>query len=149
MDREDASGGLRAAGPAPGPQDSIERADSNDPRREASGVVAAAGTGREAGSTRDDSGPGAGSRAAPGAMNVQRRDVNGSADAGERMADDERAAGYGDDAARADAGAEAARLSAAAAQAPAARREAVLSPAEAAFVDAWRAAAREPGQEQR
>ena len=38
---------------------------------------------------------------------------------------------------------------AAAAQAPAARRDAMLSPAEAAYVDAWRAAAREPGQEQR
>ncbi len=149
MDREDTPGGLRAAGPAPGPQDSIERADSDDQRREASGVAAVAGTGREAGSTRDDSGPGAGSRAAPGAMNVQRRDVNGSADAGERMADDERSAGYGDDAARAAAGAGAAMLSAAAAQAPAARRDAVLSPAEAAYVDAWRAAAREPGQEQR
>jgi hypothetical protein len=147
-DREPSADGGSAAA-APGDAAIPDGEEASTLRPEAAGVTAAPGSGREAGSTRDDSAPDASSRATAGPMLVQRRDVSGSADDSQHRADDERVASYLDESAdggRAAAGVEA---GAAAARPPAARREARLTPAEAAYVARWQADARTANQEQR
>ena len=145
-DQERSNDGGGSASPSPGDPQALAAEDAKNLRREADGVTAAPGSGREAGSTRDDSAPRAGSRAAPGPMLVHRRDVSGSADDGEQLADDERVASYVDEPG---VGARpGATIRAAAARPPAARREARLSPAETAYVASWRADSRNAIQEQ-
>jgi hypothetical protein len=146
--RQPSTDGSGAAAPGQADDAALPGDETTTLRRTATGATAAPGTGREAGSTRDDSAPGAGSRAAPGSMLVQRRDVSGSADDDERLADDERVASYADES-TARATAAGVIVDAAAARPPAARREARLSPAEAAYVANWRADLRTADQEQR
>lgn len=147
-DREPSADGGRAA-VAPGDAAVRDGEEASTLRPGTAGVTAAPGSGREAGSTRDDSAPGAGSRAAAGSMLVERRDVSGSADDSQRRADDERVASYLDESAEGGYAAAGAEARAAAARPPAARREARLSPAEAAYVARWQADARTANQEQR
>jgi hypothetical protein len=117
-------------------------------RRESGGASAAPGSGREAGDTRDVSAPGASSRAAAGPLLVQRRDLSGSTDAAQRVADYERAAGYEDEPAGAEGVASNSVGSVAAARPPAARHETRLSPAEVAYVVNWQSGSRAAAQEQ-
>jgi hypothetical protein len=128
-----ATPGSGAAGP--GEALGIEDADGRP------GLAPAPGTGREAGASRDDAAAGEGSRALQGSMTVVRRELNGM-DETDRRADMEQAGTYLDDAA-ATGMTPSAVASVAPARPPAARREARLSPVEAAYVDAWRAARQE------
>ena len=100
----------------------------------------APGSGREAGTSRDALAAAAGSRALPGALAVQRRDVIGPGDDSARQADMGQAGLYDGDASA--SGAAEAFSGAAAARPPAARREIALTPAEAAFAAAWAETAR-------
>lgn len=132
-DREAATPGTGAAGP--GEALGVESADGRPGRP---GLAPAPGTGREAGASRDDAAAGEGSRALQGSMTVVRRELNGMGET-DRRADMEQAGTYLDDAAAAGM-TPSAVASVAPARPPAARREARLSPVEAAYVDAWRAA---------
>jgi len=105
------------------------------------GVAPAPGSGREAGASRDDAAAGEGSRALQGPMTVVRRELHGM-DEADRRADMEQSGNYLDDAAAAGM-TPSAVAPVAPARPPAARREARLSPVEAAYVDAWRAARQE------
>ncbi len=96
----------------------------------------APGSGREAGTTRDDLAGTAGSPVLPGALTVQRRDLIRPGDETARQADMAQAGIYSGEAAMASGG-PVAVPTAAAARPPAARRETALSPAEAAYVAAW------------
>lgn len=108
----------------------------------------APGFGREAGTSRDELAATAGSRALQGALAVQRRDVIGPDEDSARQADMAQAGIYDGEASAATRTA-ATLPEAAAAHPPAARREAVLTPAEAAYVQAWAETARTVRTEQR
>jgi hypothetical protein len=95
----------------------------------------APGSGREAGTSRDALAAAAGSRALPGALAVQRRDVIDTGEDSARQADMGQAGIYDRDTSASRAAA--ALPEVAAARPPAARREIALTPAEAAFVTAW------------
>jgi hypothetical protein len=139
----DAAGARGAVTPgsgAAGPGEALD-VESADGRPGRPGLAPAPGTGREAGASRDDAAAGEGSRALQGSMTVVRRELNGM-DETDRRADMEQAGTYLDDAAAAGMTPPAV-ASVAPARPPAARREARLSPVEAAYVDAWRAARRE------
>lgn len=146
--RESSTDGRGPAAVTPGETEAIDGEATASLRREAASDSAASGSGREAGSTRDDSAPGAGSRAAAGPMLVQRRAVSGSADDAQRLADDERVASYQDETLADSGPTPTAGADAAAARPPAARREVRLSPAEAAYVANWRKGSRAMDQEQ-
>jgi len=117
--------------PAGTPQ--VEPADDGVGRASA---ARAPGSGREAGTTRDDLAATDGSPVLAGALTVQRRDTIRPGDEAARQADMAQAGIYAGEATMAGGGLLAAPT-AAAARPPAARREAVLSPAEAAYVAAW------------
>lgn len=117
--------------PAGTPQ--VEPADDGVGRASA---ARAPGSGREAGTTRDDLAATDGSPVLAGALTVQRRDTIRPGDEAARQADMAQAGIYAGEAAMAGGGLLAAPT-AAAARPPAARREAALSPAEAAYVAAW------------
>jgi hypothetical protein len=99
-------------------------------------VARTPGSGREAGTTRDDLSATEGSPILPGALAVQRRDIIRPGDEAARQADMAQAGIYAGETARA-SGVPAAAPTVAAARPPAARRETALSPAEAAYVAAW------------
>jgi len=147
--RESSTDGPGPAAAAPGEPEAVADDAISALRRGVAGVTAATGSGREAGSTRDDSAPGAASRAAAGPLLVQRRDVSGPVDDARRLAHDERVASYVDDALTDSGTSLTAAVDAAPASPPAARREARLSPAEAAYVASWRAGPPAANQEQR
>lgn len=117
--------------PAGTPQ--VEPADDGVGRDSA---ARAPGSGREAGTTRDDKAATDGSPVLAGALTVQRRDTIRPSDEAARQADMAQAGIYAGEAVMAGGGLLAAPT-AAAARPPAARREAALSPAEAAYVAAW------------
>jgi hypothetical protein len=96
----------------------------------------APGSGREAGTTRDDLAGTEGSPVLSGALTVQRRDMIRPGDEAARQADMAQAGIYAGETPMASGGSVAAPT-AAAARPPAARRETALSPAEAAYVAAW------------
>jgi hypothetical protein len=137
-----------AASSAPGGAEPAAGDSASTLRREPGGVSAAPGSGREAGDTRDDSAPGATSRAAAGPLLVKRRDVSGQAVEAQRLADDEHVASYVDEPAAVRGPASKVDAGAAAARPPAARREASLSPAEVAYMANWRAGSRAVTEEQ-
>jgi len=105
------------------------------------------GSGREAGTSRDEATAAAGSRALQGALAVQRREVIRPGEDSARQADMGQAGIY--DRETSAIGAAVALPEAAAARAPAARREVALTPAEAAFARAWAEAARSTRTQQR
>ena len=110
-----------------------------EPADDGAGRASAArapGSGREAGTTRDDLAATEGSPVLAGALTVRRRDTIRPGDEAARQADMAQAGIYAGEAAMAGGGPVAAPT-AAAARPPAARREAALSPAEAAYVAAW------------
>ena len=124
-----AAAGVEAVAVATGSTD--EAGEAATPR--------APGSGREAGTSRDESSGTEGSRALPGALAVQQRDVIRPGEESTRQADMGQAGIYeGDASAR---GAVAAFSEPAAARPPAARRAVALTPAEAAFAAAWAEAA--------
>ena len=94
------------------------------------------GSGREAGTTRDDLAATDGSPVLPGALAVQRRDMIRPSDEAARQADMAQAGIYAGEVTTASGGPVAAPT-VAAARPPAARRETALSPAETAYVAAW------------
>jgi hypothetical protein len=122
-------------------------ADPGADDRSGSDATRVAGSGREAGTSRDELAATTGSRALQGALTVQRRDVTRPGDEAARQADMTQAGIYDGEAA-ANNGAVAAPA-AAAARPPAAQREAALSPAETAYVTAWAEAVRAARAEQR
>jgi hypothetical protein len=104
------------------------------------GTASVRGSGREAGTSRDELAAEAGSRALRGALAVQRREVIRPVEDSARQADMGQAGFYDGDAST---GGEVAVFSgAAAARPPAARREIELTPAEAAYATAWAETAR-------
>ena len=131
-----AAAGVEAtAGPPPAADEAGEDATARAP-----------GSGREAGTSRDERAAAAGSRALPGALAVQRRDVIGPGEDSARQADMGQAGSY--DRETSASRAAIALPEAAAARPPAARREIVLTPAEAAFARAWAETARSTRRQQ-
>jgi hypothetical protein len=116
--------------------------------RSGSDATRAAGTGREAGTSRDELAATNGSRALQGALAVQRRDVTRPGDEAARQADMTQAGTYDGEAATVN-GDPVAAAAAAAARPPAAQREATLTPAETVYVTAWAEAVRAARAEQR
>ncbi len=153
-----ASAGESNAVQAAAPRDDAPRATAREASLAAAGVEATAGlppaaddagedatarapgSGREAGTSRDQLAAAAGSRALPGELAVQRRDVIGPGEDSARQADMGQAGIY--DRETSASRAAVALPEAAAARPPAARREIALTPAEAAFARAWAETAR-------
>ena len=122
----------RDGGSSAGPQ----QAEPADDGVGSASAARAQGSGREAGTTRDDLAGTEGSPVLSGALTVQRRDMIRPGDEAARQADMAQAGIYSGEAAIASGGPVSAPT-AAAARPPAARRETALSPAEAAYVAAW------------
>lgn len=132
-----AASGVEPAGGSPAPADQAgETATARAP-----------GSGREAGTSRDESAGLAGSRALQGTLAVQRRDVVRPGEDSTRQADMGQAGFY--DGESSASGAVGAWPRAAAARPPAARREIALTPAEEAFATAWAETARSMRTQQR
>jgi hypothetical protein len=129
----DASGAAVRDGDSPAGTSQAEPADQG-----AAGVAAARtpGSGREAGTTRDDLAATGGTPVLAGALTVRRRDIIRPGEEAARQADMTQAGIYEGEAASA-SGDPAAARTIAPARPPAARRDTALSPAEAAYVAAW------------
>lgn len=139
-ERPATSGETAVAGPPDESSAGLPDADFPADGSERATAARAAGNGREAGSSRDELAATEGSPVLPGALNVQRRDMTRPGDETARQADMAQAGIYDGDTEAAN-GARVALPAVAAARAPAAQREAALSPVEAAYVAAWAEAA--------
>jgi hypothetical protein len=126
---------------ASGPPRAADEADAD-------ATASARGSGREAGTSRDERAAATGSRALQGALAVQRRDVIPPGDDSSRQADMGQAGFYGEDAAS-NGGAAAPLFEAAAARPPIARHAIALTPAEASFARTWAETARAQGEQPR
>jgi hypothetical protein len=132
------------AGVAVPPGEAAAGAERHDAAESSAGTsTSAPGSGREAGAVRDDRTAPGDSRAAAGPLAVRHRNLNAATGEAGRRADMNQLATYDDEPTARGSGTAGPTLTPVAASPPPARREATLSPVEAAYVEAWLAARQE------